>query len=245
MRLDTLHNLYLHELHDLYSAENQLVKALPKLAKAANSPELKSALTNHLAQTQEHVRRLEQLLAGAGQEPDGHKCKGMAGLIKAGQDLIKEGKDGAQAAVLDSALITAAQKVEHYEIAGYGSARTYAQMLRLDQAADVLQQTLNEEGQTDETLTELAEATLSVAADARRIDDIAMHGDTQPGGVDMAAVTSALGADAGQAGDVDTYKGATEEADNDVPRAWPDESQGLGARSRPGRETNDAPDSSG
>jgi ferritin-like metal-binding protein YciE len=243
MRLDTLQNLYLHELLDLHSAETQLVRALPKLAKAASSPELKSALTNHLAQTKEHVRRLEQLLASLGQALNGHKCKAMAGLIKEGQQIIKEGKDGAAPAVLDSALITAAQKVEHYEIAGYGSARTYAQMLRQDQAADVLQQTLNEEGQADETLTELAEATLSVAADSGRVDDIAMHGDTQPGGVDMAAVSraQAVTGDAGQTGDVETYKGATEEPDNDVPRTWPDESAGLGARARPGSEGDDSP----
>jgi ferritin-like metal-binding protein YciE len=232
--LDSLHSLYVHELQDLHSAETQLVKALPKMAKAASSPELKSAFNTHLAQTKEHVRRLEQLLAGLGQEPGGQKCKGMAGLIKEGQDLIKEGKNGADGSVLDCGLITAAQKVEHYEIAGYGSARTYAQMLREDSAAELLQQTLNEEGQTDEILTELAEATLSVASTAsHRMTDIAMHGDAQPGGVDQAARQADVGvADE----DVDTYKGATEEMDNDLPRTWQDESGGLGARSQPSEE---------
>jgi ferritin-like metal-binding protein YciE len=245
MTLETLRSLYLHELQDLHSAESQLVKALPKLAKAANSPELKSAFTKHLAETREHVRRLEQILNGLGEEAGGHKCKGMAGLIKEGQDLVKSGQNGAEAAVLDSALITAAQKVEHYEIAGYGSARTYAQMLREDSAADVLQQTLNEEGQTDETLTEIAQATLSVAAQARRMNDIAMHGDARPGGVAMEAHNGARQQTMAAADeeDVDTYKGATEELDNDTPRNWPDESGGLGARSQPEREQENNPPS--
>ncbi len=242
MTLDSLQSLYVHELQDLYSAETQLVKALPKLAKAAHSPELKTAFTNHLAQTKEHARRLEQLLTGLGAEPGAVKCKGMAGLIKEGQDLIKEGKNGAEPAVLDSGLITAAQKVEHYEIAGYGSARTYAQMLREDTAADVLQQTLNEESQTDETLTELAQATLSVAAESRRLGDIAMSGDARPGGVDMAGVNGTMQLDAELAAeDVDVYKGATEEVDNDAPRNWPDESSGPGARSEPGGQFTNTP----
>ena len=234
--LDSLHSLYVHELQDLYSAETQLVKALPKLAKAASSPELKSAFTSHLAQTKEHVRRLEQLLAGLGQEPGGQKCKGMAGLIKEGQDLIKEGKNGAEAAVLDSGLITAAQKAEHYEIAAYGSARKYAQMLGEESAAALLQQTLNVEGQADETLTGLAGATLSVASAAsQRVTGSAMHGDAQQGGVYPAA-RQADDMAAGDDEDVDTYKGATEEMDNDLPRTWQDESGGLGARSQPSEE---------
>jgi ferritin-like metal-binding protein YciE len=231
MTLDSLHGLYLHELQDLYSAETQLVRALPKLAKAANSPELKSAFTNHLAQTKEHARRLEQLLTGLGQTAGGHKCKGMAGLIKEGNELIKQ---GGEPGVLDAALMTAARKVEHYEMAGYSASVAYAQMLRQDGAIDTLRQSLNEETQTDETLRELAEAVLSVAADARRVDDIAMHGDTEPGGVDMDSYEGALRSEADlDAEDIDTYKGATEEVDNDVPRTWLDESGGPGARGEP------------
>jgi ferritin-like metal-binding protein YciE len=233
MTLDSLQSLFVHELQDLYSAETQLVKALPKMAKAASSPELKSAFTTHLAQTKEHVRRLEQLLLGLGEEPGAKKCKGMAGLIKEGQDLIKE---GGEPAVLDGGLITAAQKVEHYEIAGYGSARTYAQMLRQDDAVQVLQQTLNDENQTDESLTELAEATLSVATQSRRVNDIAMHGDTEPGGVDMPAYNGAQRMEAGLDEDGDTYKGATEEEDNDAPRNTTDESSGPGARWEPSEQ---------
>lgn len=238
MTLDSLQSLYVHELQDLHSAESQLVKALPKLAKAANSPELKSAFTSHLAQTKEHVRRLEQLLAGLGAEAGGQKCKGMAGLIKEGQDVIKEGKNGAEPAVVDGALITAAQKVEHYEIAAYGSARAMAQMLREDSAADLLQQTLNDESQADETLTELAQATLSVATQSRRATDINMNADAGAGGVAQPSESAVLTGSASLEEDVDTYKGATEEMDNDAPRNWPDESNGLGARGEPGRQEN-------
>jgi ferritin-like metal-binding protein YciE len=234
MTLDTLHSLYVHELQDLYSAETQLVKALPKLAKAATSADLKTAFKTHLEQTKEHVQRLEQILAALGQTPGSQKCKGMAGLIKEGQDLIKAGKNGADSAVLDGGLITAAQKVEHYEIAGYGSARTYAQMLREDRAADLLQQTLNEEGQTDERLTELAEATLSVAPHSQRLTDLDLSGDVTP-----AAAGSALSAVNDE--DTETYKGATEEMDNDLPRTWQDESGGLGARTQPDEERQDYP----
>lgn len=183
MSLDTLQALYVRELHDLYSAEKQLVRALPKFARAAQSPELQAALKKHLGQTKTHVNRLEEALGAAGEAPNGARCKAMAALIKEGRDLLKQGGDPA---VLDGALITAAQKIEHYEIAGYGSARTYANMLRQDQAAGLLQETLDEEGQADEILTELAEATLSVAAgdSEDRLNDIAMHGDAEPGGVE-------------------------------------------------------------
>ncbi len=231
MTLATLQELYRHELQDLYSAETQLVKALPKLAKAAKTPELKTAFTAHLAQTKEHVRRLEQLLTEMGETPGGHKCKGMAGLIKEGQDLLKQGGD---AAVLDSGLITAAQKVEHYEIAGYNAARGYAQMLRQDSAVGVLQQTLNEENQTDEALGELAQATLSVASEARRLDDIDVGGDVMRGGISTAGENGALQHEPEVADeDTDTYKGATEELDNDAPRNQPNEASGPGARWEP------------
>lgn len=233
MQLDSLQSLYLHELQDLHSAETQLVKALPKLAKAAHSPELKSAFTNHLAQTKEHVQRLEQLLTSRGETPGSQKCKGMAGLIKEGQDLIKAGKNGAEPAVLDGGLITAAQKVEHYEMAGYGSAHAYAQMLRDDSAASVLQQTLDEETQTDRRLTTLAESTLNIAAQARRADDAALPVETHAGALMPSGDAAPLSAETAAEDDGDTYKGATEEVDNDTPREWLDETSGLGARSTP------------
>lgn len=233
MRLDSLHSLYVHELQDLHSAESQLVKALPKLAKAAASAELKTAFKLHLEQTKEHVQRLEQILAALGQEPGGQKCKGMAGLIKEGQDLIKAGKNGADAAVLDGGLITAAHKVEHYEIAGYGSARAYAQLLREDRAADLLQQTLNEESQTDDRLTELAQATLSVAPHSQRLNDLDLSGAAPP--------VAGRVLPAAEQDDAETYKGATEEMDNDWPRTWQDESSGLGARTQTDEQRQNDP----
>jgi ferritin-like metal-binding protein YciE len=195
MPLDSLRSLYLRELQDLYSAEKQLVRALPAFARAAQSPELQAALKSHLGQTRTHVKRLEEAMAASGETADGARCKAMAALIKEGKDLIKQGGDSA---VLDGALITAAQKIEHYEIAGYGSARTYANMLRLDEAADLLQQTLNEEGEADERLTELAEATLSVAASPDRLNDMAMaSGQEQAGGFEQSPVERPLATGAG------------------------------------------------
>jgi ferritin-like metal-binding protein YciE len=206
MALDSLRALYLRELQDLYSAEKQLVRALPAFARAAQSPELQAALKSHLGQTRTHVKRLEEALAVAGETADGARCKAMAALIKEGKDLLKQGGDPA---VLDGALITAAQKIEHYEIAGYGSARTYANMLRMDEAADLLQQTLNEEGQADETLTELAEATLSVAASPDRLTDVAMaSGREQAGGFEQSPVERPLATGAGLRDDAAEAGGA-------------------------------------
>lgn len=230
MKLDALEQLYIHELQDLHSAETQLVKALPKLSKAANSPELKSALTSHLAQTKEHVRRLDQLLLGYGKEPGGPKCKGMAGLIKEGQELLKQ---GGQPEVLDAGLLTAAQKVEHYEIAGYGAVRTYAQMLRDDAAVDVLQKILNEETQAAAVLDGLAVPTLSEAI-ARSADRLT----AAPEPTDLAAARASEGV-ANE--DADSYKGATEEVDNDAPRNATDESSGLGARWQTSEESHRDP----
>jgi ferritin-like metal-binding protein YciE len=163
MELDTLKNLYVDELKDLYSAEKQLVKALPKMAKAANTPELQQAFRKHLKQTAEHAARLEQIFQELGVSPRGKKCVGMEGLIEEGSELIKEGPDPD---VLDAGLISKAQRVEHYEIAGYGTVRTYARHLGFDNQAELLQQTLNEEGETDQLLTELAESGINVAAEA-------------------------------------------------------------------------------
>lgn len=162
MDLDTLRDLYIDEIKDLYSAERQLVKALPKMAKAANDKQLQQAFRTHLKQTSEHAARLEQICRELGVTPRGKKCVGMEGLIEEGSELIKEGPDPD---VLDAGLISKAQHVEHYEMAGYGTVRTYARQLGLESQAELLQRTLDEEGQTDHLLTELAESGINVEAE--------------------------------------------------------------------------------
>ena len=161
MKLDSLQKLYVEELKDLYSAETQILKALPKMAKAASSPELQGAFQEHLEQTKVQVERLEQIFEALGKSPKGKTCKAMEGLVEEGSDLMKEDADPA---VLDAGLIAAAQRVEHYEIAGYGTVRTYAQLLQDDEAARLLQETLDEEGATDKKLTQLAESLINVEA---------------------------------------------------------------------------------
>ena len=161
MRLDTLENLYISELRDLYSAENQLLKALPKMAKGASSPELKNAFEQHLEQTKGHVERLEQLFEQLDENPKGKTCQAMKGLIEEGSEILKEeGEDS----VLDAGMIVAAQKVEHYEIASYGSVRTFANLLGQDEAARLLQSTLDEESETNEILNRLAETVVNPEA---------------------------------------------------------------------------------
>ena len=155
MKLESLKDLYLEQLKDLYSAETQLVGALPDMARAATSPDLKGAFNDHLRQTEEHVRRLERIFKDLQQDPKGHTCEGMKGLIKEGQEMIKM---RGEAAVIDAGLIAAAQRVEHYEIAGYGTVRTYAELLGKDDHVSLLERTLQEEEQADELLTELAES---------------------------------------------------------------------------------------
>ena len=152
---------HLRELRDLYSAETQLVKALPKMAKAASAEELRSAFEEHLEQTKGHVERLEQIITELGEKPKGKTCKAMEGLVAEGEELIHEKP---KASVLDAGLISAAQRVEHYEIAGYGSVRTYAKLLGNNKAAEILQTTLDEEGETDKKLTRLAERLINVQA---------------------------------------------------------------------------------
>jgi ferritin-like metal-binding protein YciE len=161
MKLKTLQDLYVSELRDLYSAEQQIIKALPKMAKAASTPELQEAFELHLEQTHGHVKRLEKIFKELDTGPRGKKCKAVEGLIEEGKELIESANDQA---VLDAGLIAAAQKVEHYEIAGYGTTRTYAQVLGHEHAADLLQQTLDEEGETDQRLTELAESSINTEA---------------------------------------------------------------------------------
>ena len=154
MKLDTLKTLYIDELRDLYNAENQLLKALPKMAKGASSEDLKDAFEKHLEQTRSHVERLEEVFQEIGETPKGKTCKAMKGLIEEGSEILKE--DGEES-VIDAGIIVAAQKVEHYEIASYGSVRTFAQLLGKDRSAELLQTTLDEESETNETLNQLAE----------------------------------------------------------------------------------------
>jgi ferritin-like metal-binding protein YciE len=162
MEMESLKELYVDELKDLYSAEKQLVKALPKMAKNASNPELKEAFTTHLQETEGHVERLEQIFEMLGERAGGKKCKGMEGLIEEAKELLEE--DAAEE-VLDAGLISKAQHVEHYEIAGYGTVRTYARQLGFDDQAELLQETLDEEGKTDELLTQLAESSVNLEAE--------------------------------------------------------------------------------
>ena len=154
MKLDTLKTLYTNELRDLYNAEGQLLKALPKMAKAASSDELKDAFEKHLEQTKSHVERLEEVFEDIGEKPKGKTCRAMKGLIEEGSEILQE--DGEES-VIDAGIIVAAQKVEHYEIAGYGSVRTFAQLLGKDRSAELLQTTLEEESEANELLNKLAE----------------------------------------------------------------------------------------
>lgn len=165
MGLENMQALYLHELKDIHSAEKQILEALPKMAKATNHEELRRAFTEHEKVTEEHVRRLEMIFDDLGEKPTGHKCKGMEGLIEEGEEILSEDADPD---VRDAALIAAAQRVEHYEIAAYGTARTYARQLGFDKHAHMLQQTLDEEGATDQKLTKLAESQVNRHAELGR-----------------------------------------------------------------------------
>jgi len=153
MEMNRLKHLYIEELKDLYSAETQMVKALPKMANAASSEDLRAGFEEHLGQTKEHVVRLEKILKALGESPKGKKCKGMEGLIAEGSEMIEEDPAPEE---LDAGLISAAQRVEHYEIAGYGCVSTYAKLLGEDQAVSLLRLTLEEEKKTDEKLTQMA-----------------------------------------------------------------------------------------
>lgn len=154
MAFQSLQDLYLEHLQDLYSAETQILDALPKMIEKASHAKLRDGMSMHLQQTQQHVRRLEQIARRLGQDIDGKTCKGMKGLLKEGDEVLGEGGDPD---VVDAAIISAAQRVEHYEIAAYGCARTYASALGRDDDADLLQQTLDEEAETDKKLTQVAE----------------------------------------------------------------------------------------
>lgn len=151
--LETLHDLFVHELQDLYDAEQQLLAAMPTMVEAATSPELKKAFEQHFKETREQVKRLELVFKGLGQPPQGKPCKAMAGLISEAREFLGEDADPT---VMDAGLIVAAQKIEHYEIAGYGSVCTFARVLNYEDAARVLKQTMAEEETTDKRLSQLA-----------------------------------------------------------------------------------------
>jgi ferritin-like metal-binding protein YciE len=160
LKLNSLRDLLIEELRDLYSAETQLVKALPKMAEAASDTNLKQAFTNHLEQTEGHVARLEEIFQALDETPSGETCQAMEGLIKEGSQMIKAKGDSV---VIDSGIIGAAQRVEHYEMAGYGTARSLAERLGEQEAATLLHETLDEESEADNLLTEIAENLVPVA----------------------------------------------------------------------------------
>ena len=163
MSLDSLHTLFVEELKDVYNAETQITKALPRMAKAAESPDLQQAFTNHLKETEGQVQRLERIFKEIGEDPKGKRCKGMQGLLEEGKEVME--KPG-EPAVIDAALIAGAQRVEHYEIAAYGCLRTYAQLLGLDNAAKLLEQTLAEEEAADKKLSQIADGGVNSQAAA-------------------------------------------------------------------------------
>ena len=152
-KVSSLRDLYLEELRDLYNAEQQLTKALPKMAAAATSPDLRSAFQKHLKETLGHVGRLDRIVQSLGSNPKGKKCKGMEGIVAEGSEVMSEDYEGA---VMDAALISAAQRVEHYEIAAYGAVHAYAELMGESHAASLLERTLEEEKETDQKLTDLA-----------------------------------------------------------------------------------------
>jgi ferritin-like metal-binding protein YciE len=158
---ETLRTLYIAELKDLLDAETQLIKAIPKMAEASTSPELRAGFEHHLVQTQNHAVRLETILTGLGEKPKGKKCNGMHGIVEEGDEILGEDYEGA---LMDSGIISAAQRVEHYEIAAYGCVRDYAKLLGETNAVQSLEQTLEEEKATNQKLTELAQTINRAAA---------------------------------------------------------------------------------
>jgi ferritin-like metal-binding protein YciE len=165
MGMESMQDLYLHELKDIHNAEKQILQVLPKMAQAATHQELRRAFEEHQQVTQEQVRRLETIFDDLGEKPGGKKCKGMEGLLEEGREVLEEDADPD---VRDAALIASAQRVEHYEIAAYGTARTYAQQLGFDRHAELLQRTLDEEGERDKRLTQLAESRVNRDAQVGR-----------------------------------------------------------------------------
>jgi len=168
--MDSLRELFVEQLRDVYDAEGQLLKALPKMAKAASSSELQTAFKNHLEQTREHVDRLETIFTSLEEEPEGESCKGMAGLLAEGKEAIEA---DCEDDVKDAWLIAAAQRVEHYEIAAYGTVKSMASLLDEEEAANLLEETLNEEKETDQLLTEISEEVNS-RAEGERSSDVSL-----------------------------------------------------------------------
>ena len=179
--LETLHDLFVHELRDLYDAENQLIKALPRMSQAAQSPELKRAFDTHLRETKQQVQRLDQVFQGLGEKPTGKTCKAMQGLVAEAKELLEEDADPD---VMDAALIVAAQKVEHYEIASYGSACTFGRVLGYNDATEILKETMAEEERTDKLLTTIAE---KLNPEAGRADESESDDETEGSGGGMQA----------------------------------------------------------
>lgn len=167
MSVESLEKLLVHDLKDLYSAEKQLLQALPRMAKAATEPELKQAFEKHEKQTEEHVRRIEKIFERLEGRPAGKRCKGMEGLIEEGKEILEEDMPDP---IRNAALIAAAQKVEHYEMAAYGTAREFAERLGMTEAASLLQKTLEEEEQTDKLLTDIAERRVNAQAESVAAD---------------------------------------------------------------------------
>jgi ferritin-like metal-binding protein YciE len=167
VKANSLRELLVEELKDLYDAENQLIKALPKMAEAVSSEDLRAAIEEHLEKTEQQAERLKQVFSQLGESPKAQKCKGMEGLLKEGTDIIKE-EDDMDPELKDAAIISAAQRVEHYEIAGYGSVRTWANLLGENEVASLLEQTLEEEKEADQTLNQIAEQ-INVAAGAGEV----------------------------------------------------------------------------
>jgi ferritin-like metal-binding protein YciE len=172
MKLNSLHELFVNELRDLYDAENQIVKALPKMAEKASYPQLKDAILTHLEETKGQVRRLEECFESIGESVKSEKCEGVRGIIDEGEDLAKK---GGEPAAIDAGIIASAQKVEHYEIAAYGTVCTWAEMMGHQQALQLLRMTLDEEKTTDAKLTDIAESLINV--DAVRAAGGRMHGE--------------------------------------------------------------------
>lgn len=173
MPKESLRELYVNELKDLYSAETQMVKALPKMAKASSNAELRQGFEEHLRQTSEHVSRLEQIFEMLGEKATGKKCLGMEGLVKEGAETMSEDYEDA---LMDAAIIGAAQRVEHYEIAGYGTVRAFAELLGENEHVSLLEQTLEEEKQTDEKLTQLAG---QINSEAREGDEAGVESESR------------------------------------------------------------------
>ena len=161
MEMSNLQDLLVENLKDLYSAETQLLKALPKVAKTVENAQLRDAFTLHVKETEGHVKRLEQIFSKLGEKPTGKKCKGMEGLIEENKEMMEE---DAEPDVMDAGLIVGSQKIEHYEIAGYGSAVTFAKLLGDEESARLLAQTLDEEERTDKKLSEIAESSINIEA---------------------------------------------------------------------------------